>query len=141
MSNPKKTRLAAFDALKTSLMARQKLLIRILRDDLNGLGKYQIAQSSDVLDAAADTVSDAVNTGLIRCENEELAAVEDALERIDQGVYGGCDSCGKDIPLSRLRVVPFATECIKCRRKAEAKRNSPLSLWSHVSTDSMSRLG
>jgi DnaK suppressor protein len=47
-----------------------------------------------------------------------LGKVERALELIDEGTYGICESCGKSIPLNRLDVLPYATLCVDCARKA-----------------------
>jgi RNA polymerase-binding protein DksA len=47
-----------------------------------------------------------------------LGKVERALEMVRAGSYGICESCGKSIPLNRLDVLPYATHCIDCARKA-----------------------
>jgi len=47
-----------------------------------------------------------------------LGKVERALEKIHDGSYGICESCGKSIPLARLDVLPYATLCVDCARKA-----------------------
>lgn len=137
MPNRKNSRTEAIRSLKATLLTRQRSLVRVLNNDLNGLAECNISRTSDMLDAAADTVSDAVHTELIRCENEELAAVEEALQRIDEGSYGCCVECDKNIPLSRLRAVPDATECIDCRRRAELSRGSLANLWSRSVFGSM----
>ena len=43
-----------------------------------------------------------------------LSKVEHALERIEQGQYGICESCGAAIPVERLDVLPYATLCVEC---------------------------
>jgi RNA polymerase-binding protein DksA len=46
------------------------------------------------------------------------AAVEDidaALERIEDGTYGVCAQCGKNIPKERLRALPQAALCVQCK--------------------------
>lgn len=47
-----------------------------------------------------------------------LSKVKWALAKIDEGTYGICESCGKSIPLARLDVLPYATLCVDCARKA-----------------------
>ncbi|UTX54697.1 TraR/DksA C4-type zinc finger protein [Leucobacter aridicollis] len=44
----------------------------------------------------------------------ELAEVDGALERWAAGDYGVCESCGRQIPVERLEVRPFATRCVRC---------------------------
>ena len=46
-----------------------------------------------------------------------LSKVEHALERIEQGQYGICESCGAAIPVERLDVLPYATLCVECASK------------------------
>ena len=44
-----------------------------------------------------------------------LAAVDDAVARIDAGVYGRCESCGGPIGEARLEAMPDATLCVACK--------------------------
>ncbi len=52
----------------------------------------------------------------------ELAQVERALAKLDEGTYGQCDVCGKDIGLERLQALPHATLCIDDQAKQDAQR-------------------
>jgi RNA polymerase-binding protein DksA len=54
-------------------------------------------------------------------ENEErvIAAIDEALQRIDDGTYGTCQGCGRPIAAERLEAVPWTTQCIDCKRKEE----------------------
>jgi len=45
---------------------------------------------------------------------EQLAEVDRALEKLDDGTYGRCDVCGGDIPAGRLEVHPWAVRCVAC---------------------------
>jgi DnaK suppressor protein len=46
-----------------------------------------------------------------------LHKVERALVRVDDGSYGFCESCGSEIPIARLEVLPYATMCVTCAKK------------------------
>lgn len=48
---------------------------------------------------------------------EQLAAVEHALQKFEQGTYGLCDSCGRPIALERLEALPQATLCLDCKAR------------------------
>lgn len=48
---------------------------------------------------------------------KELALVEAALERLDQGTYGVCLDCGRPIAEGRLEALPWAASCVDCQRK------------------------
>lgn len=43
-----------------------------------------------------------------------LSKVNRALERVDAGTYGLCESCGNSIPVERLDVLPYSTLCVEC---------------------------
>ncbi|MGH8926706.1 MAG: TraR/DksA family transcriptional regulator, partial [Acidimicrobiia bacterium] len=46
-----------------------------------------------------------------------LRKVNRALDRIAAKSYGICESCGQPIPVARLEVLPYATECVSCARR------------------------
>jgi RNA polymerase-binding protein DksA len=48
-----------------------------------------------------------------------LAAIDAALGRLDAGTYGTCATCGRPIGEERLEAMPYATQCIDCRRREE----------------------
>jgi RNA polymerase-binding protein DksA len=54
-------------------------------------------------------------------ENSEnvLSSINGALARIEQGTYGICVTCGKPISQERLAAIPWATQCIDCKRLEE----------------------
>jgi DnaK suppressor protein len=52
-------------------------------------------------------------------EDELLHAVSAALQRMDEGTYGRCASCGEWIERERLEVLPYAERCIACARRRE----------------------
>ena len=51
--------------------------------------------------------------------NLELLERDEALERLDEGVYGQCESCAVWIPKTRLKAVPHARHCVECQRGVE----------------------
>lgn len=55
-----------------------------------------------------------VNQGLDDMANQEIMQVRAALSRIEDGSYGVCSNCGKDIAPARLEAQPMATRCIDC---------------------------
>lgn len=58
-------------------------------------------------------------------ETDELTAIDAALKRIDEGVYGLCTDCGVDIPAARLHAAPEAGRCIDCQDKVEHRHGKP----------------
>ena len=43
-----------------------------------------------------------------------IGEILEALERAEEGRYGLCETCGKEIDPERLEIVPTATQCINC---------------------------
>jgi RNA polymerase-binding protein DksA len=54
-------------------------------------------------------------------ENSErlLNAIDAALQRIEDGTYGTCQTCGQPIGAERLDALPYTTQCIDCKRREE----------------------
>jgi DnaK suppressor protein len=48
--------------------------------------------------------------------------IDEALRRIEEGTYGNCHGCGKQISTARLEAVPHARLCIECKAKEEDKK-------------------
>ncbi len=119
--------------LREQLVRRRDALHRALEGDLSLLRELHQERTGDVLDAAADTVQDELNSQLIEAESRELNAINEAIGRIKLGSYGDCHSCGKPIPLTRLRAIPYATDCIGCRREAETRSSGGGAvMWNRV---------
>lgn len=54
-------------------------------------------------------------------ERKMIKKIEEMLEKIDNGEYGYCDSCGIEIGLARLEARPTATLCIDCKTLDEIR--------------------
>ena len=54
-------------------------------------------------------------------ERKLIKKIDETIQRIDQGEYGYCDSCGVEIGLKRLEVRPTATLCIDCKTLDELR--------------------
>ncbi len=67
-------------------------------------------------DAARDTAERGQVAAIGENFRDILAEVNTALEKIEDGTYGICNRCGKNIPKSRLEFLPYATTCAKCRK-------------------------
>ena len=111
-----------------------------VRDDLNGeaqrlrkeisLAEEEIAGLfRDGGDGAGHDQADVGSTAferdhemsLARHSREMLSQIEHALERIDDGSYGVCESCGNPIGKLRLMAFPRATLCVACKQREERR--------------------
>ncbi len=48
-----------------------------------------------------------------------LKKIDEALDRITNGTFGICESCGEEIGLKRLKARPVTTLCIECKTRQE----------------------
>ena len=64
-------------------------------------------------DLGTDNFEQEFALGLMDSERKILAEINDALRRIDNGVYGICGGTGKPIGKARLKASPWARYCIK----------------------------
>jgi RNA polymerase-binding protein DksA len=50
-----------------------------------------------------------------------IAQTQHAIERLDAGTYGLCESCGQPIPKARLKAFPMATLDVACKQREERR--------------------
>ena len=60
-------------------------------------------------------------------ERKLLGKIDEAFARIEDGSYGRCEECGREIGLERLRARPVTTLCIDCKSSQEARERQRLS--------------
>ena len=70
-------------------------------------------------DVASETFDRELDEGLEEGAAHRLEQIDAALGRIEEGSYGTCAVCGKQIPEERLRAAPWATLCIDDQRKQD----------------------
>lgn len=70
----------------------------------------------DFAEQATDMEAAEANEALEGAGRAEIAQIRAALERIENGSYGICVSCGDAIAPGRLEALPFAQQCIDCAR-------------------------
>ena len=59
---------------------------------------------------------------LVQSEGRYLYRIEDALQRVEDGIYGRCELCDQAINKERLDALPYTRMCIECAEKEDAKR-------------------
>ncbi len=84
----------------------------LLRDAGEGTG-------DDQADAGASIFGREYEMSLAANSRDKLDQIEHALERLDDGSYGICESCGNPIGKIRLQAAPRATLCLACKTRQE----------------------
>lgn len=72
-------------------------------------------------DTATETYDRELDYSLEENAEHVLGEIDSALRRIEDGTYGQCTNCGKQIPEERLEARPYATLCIDCQRQREGR--------------------
>ena len=119
VSNPARRNLEKF---RVALLAERDRLRESLRSLEEGDTDTGV---QDAIDVASDVSIRDVLRGISMNEGEQLRQVEAALEKIDAGTYGTCQTCGKPIEAERLRAIPFALYCVACKRQEEQRAKAP----------------
>ncbi|WP_116245172.1 TraR/DksA C4-type zinc finger protein [Nocardiopsis sp. FIRDI 009] len=103
--------------------------IAALREEIRESEDELAARLSDPVEGAGD---DPADTGAKAFQREHdlalayntrdlLAKSERAIERMDAGTYGVCESCGQAIGKARLQAFPRATLCVTCKQREERR--------------------
>ncbi len=86
---------------------------------VGGLLEWEV-NSAEYLDRATFETG---RSTLLRIRDREsmlISKIRKSLEDIDNGEYGICEDCEKEIGLARLKARPIAKHCIKCKTRQEA---------------------
>ncbi len=113
------------DRLRRRLLAeRKELLSKALPPTIsNTLAPDE--RDSDDADAAFTTDMRERAMWLMHDQRQRLDLIDQALERIENGTYGRCGTCGEAINPERLQALPYTTQCVRCQQKAEHHGRRP----------------
>ncbi|MGV6806878.1 MAG: TraR/DksA family transcriptional regulator [bacterium] len=75
------------------------------------------SHSADWAEQAVERENDEVLDEIGNETRVSIKKINDALDRIAEGTYGICESCGDDINPGRLDILPETTLCIRCADK------------------------
>ena len=75
---------------------------------------------ADPLDRATEEESRNNQLRIRGRESRLISKIKKSLQAIDEGTYGICEDCGREISLERLKARPIARHCIQCKTKQEA---------------------
>ena len=70
-------------------------------------------------DVGSDNYEKEFTIELIQTEEAELRQIDEALLLIEDDTFGECEACGKRIPKERLKVIPYTTMCVNCKKEEE----------------------
>lgn len=100
--------------LREEIDASEKALNGLMRDSGDGAG-------DDQADTGTKNVTREHEMAVTENAREMVYQSERALERLEAGTYGLCESCGKAIGKARMQAFPRATLCVECKQKQERR--------------------
>jgi DnaK suppressor protein len=108
------------ETFKKRLEERQQSLRKMVsRTEEDGRVADQDAAAADIADRAASSYTKEFLFSQSNNDRQLLQMVESALQRIREGTFGECVSCGNEINAKRLEAVPWTRYCIECQEKLE----------------------
>jgi len=107
------------DQLRVELQAKKdELSLRLERITAN----LERGFNADSREMAKELEDSEVVDALGNEAREEIAKISAALVRLDNGRYGTCSECAEPIEADRMKVYPYADECIECATFDERRR-------------------
>jgi len=124
----KKTSLKKFKEL---LLAKRKAMIEEMKDLKPQFDKTLKESTGDLSSHSyhmADQGTDAMEREMAFMMSSKSGRlvyhIDQALKRIEDGSYGKCFTCEKQIKVARLEAVPHARYCIDCKSAEEQKKST-----------------
>ena len=102
----------SLDEKRTELLARLGKITSDVRHENQPM-------ESDFAELAVQRENDQVIDALGEATRRELTQINRALASIENGEYGSCSECGREIRVERLEVLPYSTKCLKCASRSE----------------------
>lgn len=111
------------DVVKNELLQRKVEL----ENEMTNLyqEKFSDDQVQDSADQALSSTMENLRVSMHDAKNAEYKRIVQALQMIDDGVYGICVDCGKAISDKRLQYYPNATRCLLCQESFEEHSGAP----------------
>ncbi len=101
------------------LSMKETTLAEIQKSVRTGTDASEGESGGDIYDQASSERDRELDLLLGDREREKLRSIDEALDRLVDGEYGVCEECEEEIPLGRLKVLPFARYCVRCKADIE----------------------
>jgi DnaK suppressor protein len=111
-----------------AIRARLEHERQTLLGDIEAIDSENQAQQDDygignhVADDASEVFARERNLALRGNAEDLLSQIDTAMQRLEDGSYGTCARCGREIDAERLEARPYAVHCITCQSEIEQQR-------------------
>ena len=105
--------------IRKQLVLNQRELLSIIQANQSTERHTTESNFSNEIDMASDLEGREMMFQLTSRDRNELKRIQDAIYKIDHGIYGICDVCSKKISAKRLKILPLSSLCIECKETME----------------------
>jgi len=112
-------RKAVLKTARDKLLEMKRQVLREISEDLRQGREGSKEEGMDTYDLASEERDREISFILTDRERDKVQAIDEALERVEDGTYGICESCESDISPGRLNALPFTRLCVNCQAEAE----------------------
>jgi DnaK suppressor protein len=112
-------RKAFLKSQRERLVGMREQVLADIANDTAVTREGQKDEGMDAYDLASEERDRDISLILSDRDRAKMQAIDEALERINTGAYGICETCELDIAEERLKALPFTRLCISCQAEQE----------------------
>lgn len=105
--------------MRTTLAAQKQAILQQLDEEIREGKESELDDGMDTYDLASEERDREISLILSDRDRGKLQAIENALDRIEEGEYGICEDCEEEIAQARLEALPFTRLCVACQEERE----------------------
>ena len=105
--------------IRTKLAGQRQTILQELDVEIREGKESELDAGMDTYDLASEEREQEIHLILSGRDRDKLQAIEDALDRIEDGEYGICEECEEEIAQARLEALPFTRLCVGCQEERE----------------------
>ena len=106
--------------LKQIIEGQLQELISKTGSKVAGLVTSSIEAPAEIVEQSALDYLRSFSLRIVDRESKLIRKIQQALDRMEDGDYGICDTCEEEISIARLRARPVTTLCIACKTEQES---------------------
>ncbi len=112
------------------LSEKKKIVERYLeKEETQQRIEEESKEPRDLEDIGQLTYTEELLDNLSHIEINLLKEIDLALKKIENGAYGVCENCGIEIPMARLKAIPWTRYCAKCAEEVERETGTYMSSY------------
>jgi DnaK suppressor protein len=120
-AKPVTVKLQKWDEIRALLLEMKQTTLQEISRAIKSGSEAKVGEETtgDIYDQASSERDRELELILSDRERQKVHNIDDALLRMKEGEYGICEECDEEIPLGRLKAMPFTRHCVKCKSDLE----------------------